>query len=152
MSSMNDRIEVRQRIASDHAVLRSLIRALIAVTRTRERDQRQRSVIRDVLGQLRDEVDRHFEYEERVLVPLMRGMGPCGPARAEQFCRDHAEQRAVIVALIEDAQDGGRDVEDLACEIVWFFERFEQDMAEEEQRLLSAEAIGAEPIIDQIDG
>jgi len=152
MTSMIATLEVRQRIAADHALLRSLIRALIAVTRAAERDEKQRPVLRDVLGQLCGEVERHFRYEEEFIVPLIREMDAWGQARAERFCKEHEEQRAVLSALTEDAEDGVRNVDDLADEIVWFFKRFEQDMAEEEQRLLSAEVIGAEPTIDQIDG
>lgn len=152
MSSMIAALEVRQRITSDHALLRSLIQALIAVSRAAQEDEGQRPAIQDVLGQLCGEVERHFQYEEEFIVPLMREMDAWGPARVERFCKEHEEQRAVLCALAEDAQEGARNVEDLADEIVWFFQRFEQDMAEEEERLLNAETIGAEPIIDQIDG
>lgn len=152
MSSMIETLEVRQRIATDHAMLRSLIRALIAVSRAAERDEQQRPVIRDVLGQLCCEVERHFRFEEEFIVPLIREVDAWGPARAEQLCKEHEEQRAVLVALAEDAEEGVRNVEDLAEEIVWFFQRFEREMAEEEQRLLDAETLGAEPIVDQIDG
>ncbi|MBX3197871.1 MAG: hemerythrin domain-containing protein [Labilithrix sp.] len=152
MSSLIAKIEVRQRISTDHALLRGLCRALIAVARAAERDERHRPAIRDVLGHLCAEVDRHFEYEEEVIVPLLREVDAWGPVRVERLYRDHAEQRSVLVALVEDAEDGMRNVEDLADEIVWFFQRFEQDMAAEEERLLSAEDIGAEPMVDQIDG
>ena len=152
MSSMIDTLEVRQRIASDHALLRSLSRALIAMSRACDRDENQRQVIRDVLSQLCCEVERHFRFEEEVILPLMREMDAWGPARVEQLCAVHEQQRAVLIALAEDAEDGERNIDDLAEEMVWFFERFEQEMAAEEQRLLDAEVIGAEPIIDQIDG
>ncbi|MBN9166244.1 MAG: hemerythrin domain-containing protein [Myxococcales bacterium] len=152
MSSMIARVEIRKRISSDHAVLRSLCRALIAVARAAERDEKHRPVIRDVLGQLCTEVERHFQYEEEVIVPLMREVDAWGPVRVERLFQEHAEQRSVLVALVEDAEDGVRNVEDLADEVVWFFQRFEQDMADEEERLLNAEALGAEPRVDQIDG
>lgn len=152
MSSMIDTLEVRQRIASDHALLRSLSRALIAVSRTCAADESQRQVIRDVLAQLCCEVDRHFQFEEEAILPLMREMDAWGPARVEQLCAEHEQQKAVLLALAEDAEDGARNIEELADEVVWFFERFEQEMAAEERRLLEAEVIGAEPIVDQIDG
>ncbi|MBX3203750.1 MAG: hemerythrin domain-containing protein [Labilithrix sp.] len=152
MSSMIAKIEVRKRISSDHALLRGLCRALIAVARAAERDERHRPVIRDVLGQLCAEVERHFQFEEETIVPLLREVDAWGPVRVERMYHDHAEHRSVLVALTEDAEEGVRNVEDLADEIVWFFQRFEQEMAAEEERLLSAEDIGAEPLIDQIDG
>ena len=152
MSSMIAAFEVRQRISADHALLRSLIRALIAISRASERDESQRQIIRDVLGQLCCELERHFHYEEEVILPLMRDVDAWGPARAEQLCKEHDHQREVLDALAGDLDDGSRNIDDLAEEIVRFFQRFEQEMADEEQRLLDAESIGAEPTVDQIDG
>jgi iron-sulfur cluster repair protein YtfE (RIC family) len=152
MSSMIAKREVRKRITTDLALLRSLCRALITVARAAERDERQRPAIRDVLSQLSSEVERHFQYEEEVIVPLLRDVDAWGPVRVERLVQEHAEQRSVLVALTEDAQDDVRNLEDLADEIVWFFQRFEREMTETEARLLSAEAVGAEPAVDQIDG
>ena len=153
MSSVIDTLEARQRIATDHALLRSLTRAVIALSRgAMEREESQRSVIRDVLRQLCSELDRHFQFEREAILPLIREMDAWGPARVEQLCKEHDEQRAVLVSLAEDAEDDGRNIDDLAEEIVCFFQRFEEEMAKEEQRLLDAEMIGAEPCVDQIDG
>lgn len=152
MSSLIAKTEMRRRISTDHALLRSLCRALISVARAAERDERQGPAIRDVLSQLCSEVERHFQYQEEVIVPLLRDVDAWGPVRVEHLFQHHAEQRSVLVALAEDARDGIRTVEDLADEVVSFFRRFEQEMAEEEARLLSAESIGAEPAVDQIDG
>lgn len=152
MSSMIASMDIRKRISTDHAVLRGLCRALVAVARAAERNEEHRPVIRDVLGQLCAEVERHFQYEEEVIVPLIREVDAWGPVRVERLFQVHAEQRSVLVALASDAEDGGRNADDLADEVVWFFQRFEQEMADEEERLLNAEALGAEPYVDQIDG
>lgn len=152
MSSMIDVFEVRQRIAADHALLRSLIHALIAVSRITARDERHRVVIQGMLGQLFSEVERHFDFERERIVPLLREVDAWGPARAEQLEKDHEERRTVLVALVEDADDGARSLDELADEILWFVERFEQEMSAEERLLLEAEALGAEPVVDQVDG
>ena len=52
--------------------------------------------------------------------------------------KEHEEQRTTLRAIAEDAQDGVRTIDDLTEEIRWFFRRFEQDMNDEEERLLSA--------------
>src|SRR5689334_8904249 len=101
MTSMISALEVRQRIAADHALLRSLIRALIAVSQAAERDESQRAIIRDVLGQLCCELERHFDYEEEVIVPLMRDVDAWGPARVEQLCKEHDHQREVLDAIAD---------------------------------------------------
>lgn len=152
MSSMIAALDVRRRIAEEIALLRSLTQTLIAVAREAEADERRRVAIRDVLAQICAEVERHFQYEEEVVAPLMREVDSWGSVRVERMFKEHDEQRAVLVALAEDAEDGVRRVEELADEIVWFFRRFEEEMTAEEDRLLSAESIGAEPYVDQIDG
>ena len=153
MSSMIDTVEARQRITTDHALLRSLTRALIALSRgATEGDDSQRPVICDVLRQLCSELDRHFQFEQEAILPLMREMDAWGPVRVEQLCKLHEEQRAVLMALADGAADEARNIDDVAEDIVCFFRRFEEEMENEEQRLLEAEVIGAEPSVDQIDG
>jgi hemerythrin len=152
MSSMIATSEVRDRISTDHALLRSLTEAVISVARAAEHDERQRPAIRDVLCRVCVEVERHFQFEEEVIAPLLREVDAWGPVRVESLFQAHAEQRSVLIALVEEAQDGVRNVEDLAEEIVWFFRRFDREMAEEAARLLDAETLGAEPYVDQIDG
>jgi hemerythrin len=129
--------DVRARIASDHALLRGLMGELVAAARAAARDEKQRPVVRELIAQLRDEAERHFAYEDRALAPLLRG------ARAEAMEKDHEAQRAMFVALAEDAEDGARVIEALVEEILWFVRRFEQDMETEEERLLTPEALGA---------
>jgi iron-sulfur cluster repair protein YtfE (RIC family) len=152
MSSMIEALEVRRRISTDLAVLRSLTRALVQVARAAEQDERQRPLICDVLAQLCSEVNRHFAYEEEFVVPLLRDTDAWGPVRVEQLCKEHDEQRSVLVTLAADAQGQARNVEELTDEIEWFFTRFERAMSDEEDGLLNAESVGAEPCIDQIDG
>jgi hypothetical protein len=147
---MIEALDVRRRISEDLALLRSLTRALIAVAQAA--DERQRPIIRDVLCQLCSEVERYFAFEQEVVMPILRDVDAWGPVRVERLCREHDEQRSVLVALAENADDSAHRVQDLADELVWFFERFEQEIAEEEDELLSAEAIGAEPRVDQVDG
>jgi hemerythrin len=129
---------IRERIALDHALLRSLTRALLGAARAAEEDEKQRYVIREILRQLLDEIERHFEYEERVTAPLLRRAEGWGPICAHRMAQEHAEQRTTLHALAEDSQDGVRTIAELADEIRWFFRRFEQDMSDEEERLVSA--------------
>lgn len=148
---MIEALEVRERLSSGLAVLRALSRALVAIARAAQRDEAQRRYVRDVIEQLSFEMDRHFSYEEKNVVPLLRDVDAWGPVRVDRLIREHEEQRELLLALAEDAMDEGTDVVNLAEEIVWFNRRFEERMYDEEQ-LLYAESIGAEPYVDQIDG
>lgn len=131
-------LEVRERIGREHALLRSLTRALLGAAKAAEHDEKERYVIREILTQLLDEAQRHFEYEERVAGALLRKAETWGPICALRMAKEHDEQRTTLLALAEDAQDGVRSIDELTEEITWFFRRFEQDMNDEEERLLSA--------------
>ncbi len=131
-------LEIRERIGREHALLRSLTRALLGAARAAEQDEKQRYVIREILTQLIAEIERHFAYEESAAGPLLRGADTWGPICADRMAKEHDEQRTTLRALAEDAQDGVRTIGELADEIGWFFRRFEQDMNDEEDRFLSA--------------
>jgi hemerythrin-like domain-containing protein len=145
--------EARSHITNEHAVLRSLCRALVDAAQTAVLDENQGQYVRDVLDQLCTEIEKHLDYEERVLIPILRDADAWGPVRVEQLSKEHAEQRAFLFGLLEDAQEGMRDIGALADEIICFAARFEQDMEEEEERLLNADALGERMVVvDQIDG
>lgn len=130
--------EIRSRIASDHALLRGLLGALVATARAAIRDEEHRPVVPALLAQLRAEVERHLEAEERSLVPLLRAADAWGSSRVESsLAKEHALQRAMLVALVGGAEDGARAAEDLAGDILTFARRFEEDMAIEEERLFA---------------
>ena len=137
-SAMVWALEVRERIGREHALLRSLTRALLGVAKAAAQDEKQRYVLRDILGQLTAEAQSHFDYEEQVAGALLQKAGTWGPICAKRMAKEHDEQRTILLALLEDAQDGVRSIEELTDEITWFFRRFEQDMNDEEERLLSA--------------
>lgn len=152
MCPMVAKDEIRERIATELALLRDLCRALVTVARAAERDETQRPAIRDVLHQVCSAVERHFRYEEEVLAPLLREADAWGPVRVERLLEEHAAHRSTLCVLAADACEEVRTVDELANEIVEFFLRFEREVAEAEARLLEIELIGAEPRVDQIDG
>lgn len=152
-SPYSDAEEARTRITTDHEVLRSLCRALVEVAAAATRHEAQRPVVRELLAQLCSEIEDHLAYEEQVLVPILRDADAWGPVRVEELSKEHADQRAVLLVLLDDARDGGREIPALADELVEFAQRFERDIAEEEGRLLTAEALGERMIVvDQTDG
>lgn len=144
--------QTRKRITADHAVLRSICRVLVAAVEAATLDERRRPFVVDMLTQLCVEVRLHLEYEEDVLVPILRGADAWGPVRVEELAREHADQRAVITALLEEAE-GIQEMRELTGEIAEFTRRLERDIEEEERDLLTAEALGDRiVVIDQIDG
>lgn len=144
--------EVRRRITAELGLLRDLCRALITVARAATGEESQRGAIRDVLCQICVVVERHFKFEEEVVVPMLLDADPWGPVRVERLFQERDEQRSMLFALANDARDALRSTDDLADEVIGFFRSFEQQIIEAETRLLEAEAAGADPVIDQIDG
>lgn len=124
-----------ERVFADHAILRALTSTISSTARAALRDEKQRFFIRHLLSQLKSEVDRHAAFEEQVLVPRIRDFLKAHLGDAIHLEKDHEDQALVLTALCEDAQDGVRGIEELVEEILWFIERFERDMAEEESLL-----------------
>lgn len=144
--------EVRSRVLADHAILRSLSRTLVAVAREAVCDDKQKPYLRGVLAQLATELEVHLQYEEKELIPILRDADAWGPVRVDIIAEEHAEQRSLLKALLDDAE-GVRTLDELTAELVAFADSFERDMADEEERLLNTDALGEEYIIlGQTDG
>jgi iron-sulfur cluster repair protein YtfE (RIC family) len=144
---------VRQRVLAYHALLRGLLEALAVATQLAASDEKQRPNVRGLLAHVRSEVERHLAYEDEVLVPILRDADAWGAVRVELMTKEHEQQRLLVCALAEDAEDGVRRIDDLCEEISWFVQSFLEDMAREEQRILTPDALGEEIVpAEQIDG
>lgn len=144
---------VRQRVLAEHALLRGLLEALAVATRLAASDEKQRPNVRGLLAHVRSEVERHLAYEDEALVPILRDADAWGAVRVELMTKEHEQQRILVCALVEDAEDGVRRIDELCEEISWFVQSFLEDMAREEQRILTPDALGEEIVpIEQIDG
>jgi hypothetical protein len=106
------------------------------------RDESQPERVHRALGELRDEILRHNDHEERVLAAMLFDAAAAGPRRVERMTREHAAQHAALVALIEDAAAGARSMLELADELVWFAEGLNRDLEDEESALLRDDALG----------
>lgn len=143
---------VRGRVRAEHAILRSLSNALVAVAREATCDGKQLPYVQSILGQLASELELHLEFEERELIPILREADAWGPVRVEAISEEHSQQRTLIRALVENAR-GPCDIGALAEELGRFVESFARDMAEEEEHLLNADALGEESVVlEQTDG
>lgn len=148
-----DACHARSRILSDHATLRELLRRVASHARTAAGEETARHRLRDVLAELRKKLEQHLTFEDVFLAPLLRDADAWGEVRVDDMTRDHAGQRAILVALTEDAADGSRSITAVAEELDWFASCLERDMREEEEKLLSAAALGEETVaVDQTDG
>ncbi len=148
-----DASQARSRILSDHESLREQLRRVASRAHAAVRDESLRPRVREALADLRAELEKHLTFEEGTLTPLLQAADAWGGVRVEDMTKDHAGQRAILVALTEDASEGARSMPALAEELDWFVESLERDMRAEEERLLSSAALGDETVVeDQTDG
>lgn len=138
---------VRERILADHARLRISMADVLSHARAAVLDEKVRPDVREALAKLRAELERHLQFEDDELVPLLHDADAWGAVRAEHMANDHTGQRAVLLALTEDAGEGVRTTKALAEEVEWFVESFERDMRDEEATLLSDEALGESSLV-----
>jgi iron-sulfur cluster repair protein YtfE (RIC family) len=157
-SAFIDTSEVRERILAEHRLLRTMISNVATTAEETLRHREQQPHLCAALATLRSAIERHLDYEERVLAPVLLRADAWGPVRAAHMTTEHAGQRALLLALTllavtEDAGGGVRSATGLVDEIQGFVQSFERNMREQEAMLLSAEALGEEVVVvDQIDG
>lgn len=143
---------VRARILADHASLRHLLAALAReIAAERRGEVGAEALMKHVLAGLCETLLTHLAYGEAELAPLLRSADAWGVVVATHLLDEHGAQRATILALAEDA-DAGKTREELADEIGWFIHGVLRDL-EEEEKLLTPEALGEEYIVvDQTCG
>ncbi len=92
------------------------------------RDEKEINVARIALADLCAALEIHIGFEEQTLVPYLEN--------PSALAKEHAGQRAVLQAILEDAAVGVRPTEELTDEIAWFLRGLERDMEIEERLLL----------------
>jgi hypothetical protein len=137
--------ELRARIFSEHKMLRRLMVTLRAATvDAMGGGPVAIAGMRDAMGELAGAFERHLQFEERELVPVLKRAQSWGPVRATHLADEHAAQRATLAALAEDVGSGRKPLDQVADEIAWFVRGMLRDMVEEEAGMLSPCALGEE--------
>ncbi len=141
---MENPSEVRERILADHVILRRMLERLeVRARRDLQRHGRRPSGLYDELRVLHERLRRHFELEERILVPMLRAADPWGAERVAQFHEEHARQREIMDRLSRASE---RPPVELAL-MAWGFVRLMlEDMAEEEKISLNERVLRDDPI------
>ena len=149
LKAMENPSEVRERILADHVILRRMLeRVEVRARRVLQRRGRRSSGLYDELQALEERLRRHFELEERILVPSLRAADAWGAERVAQFHEEHARQREI---MDEFARWGESPSIELAL-MVWGFVRLMlEDMAEEEKISLNDRVLRNDPIQPDIE-
>ncbi len=141
---MENPSEVRERILADHVVLRRMLERLeVRARRVLQQPGRRASGLYDELRVLQERLRRHFELEERILVPTLRATDAWGAERVAQFHEEHARQREIMDRF---SRAGEHPPVELAL-MAWGFVRLMlEDMAEEEKISLNERVLRDDPI------
>ena len=101
MEPVSERRSAREHLLAEHDHLRRLMNRVAATAFEVVLDEKRRPSLRDALAELRLELEAHLEYEVTTLVPLLVRADRRGPDRADHLLKDHAGQRALLLALTE---------------------------------------------------
>lgn len=142
--------EVRARVAEEHAALRT---RMDAVTRSLEAVSRDPGALWNATLELCARVERHLDYEETTLVPLLADADAWGDVRVSSLEEEHRTQRTILTAIVEDVRTGARATPELADDVAWFVRALARDLVEEERLLTKGDTLREDPVVlDQSDG
>jgi hypothetical protein len=136
---------VRERILSEHQVLRSIYE------KTGELAQRVLASDLDAQGPLRERCRelyetllRHIELENAILAPALHEADAFGAVRADELLQEHRRQRALLLEALDAADD--QPALELAESVTRLIVDLHVDMAHEERALLDSELLKDDPI------
>ncbi len=134
---------------ADHVILRRMLERLeVRARRVLQQRGRRPSGLYDDLRVLQERLRRHFELEERILVPTLRATDAWGAERVAQFHEEHARQREIMDGF---SRAPARTPVELAL-MAWGFVRLMlEDMAEEEKISLNERVLRDDPIEPAIE-
>lgn len=128
---------VRQRILSDHERLRRLTGAVERVVGLIEDGEEDLGdSLRVLLVALFRKLKVHMKYEDDVLRPILASVDAFGDVRAEQFEREHEEQRGQMSDILRAACDLQARPREVAAHARDILQRLLADMDYEEREFL----------------
>lgn len=142
----------RRGILQQHEWIRVVLGRGSAAAKARLEGDAPAEMVVEAIGELRSAMIAHLAFEESVLLPLLRDDLPLGPQRAERLLDEHARQRTMLDAVLEDAHSRP-DLATLAVKLAFLSDWLYADMLEEERSLLDPDVIRDDVVaIDQSCG
>ena len=132
----------RQQILGDHHKLRRLIGAVERIAGLIEDgDEDLGDSLRVLLVALFRKLKAHMQYEDEVLVPILRKIDAFGDVRADRFDREHEEQREQMGDILHAACDLRAHPQEVAGRARAILQRVLVDMDHEEAEFLSPDLL-----------
>jgi hypothetical protein len=148
-----DAATARRIILSQHERIRELLSRARTIAEGALDDAPQPDdAVASAFGDIRATLDVHLRFEEKVLCPIFEDDLPLGPARAARLREEHAQQRAMLAALHDEARAAPqRPI--LAAKLAFLTSWLLEDMSHEEKDVLTADVVRDDAIvIDQATG
>jgi hemerythrin-like domain-containing protein len=135
-----DPAEVREHVLRDHAALRATVVEVESLARSvLEGSRGLRRELSDLGESLLESLESHITWEDDHLAPVLGGAA-WGGEREALMRQSHREQRQVLRYLLEKLHDRQRPSDLLARNLLDFSMMLRDDMTDEEQGLLDADA------------
>jgi hypothetical protein len=108
--------------------------------------------VASTIGDLRQTLEIHLAFEEKVLLPLLADDLPLGPWRAERLLDEHRRQRQTLATLHREAS-AHPELPTLAVKLAFLTSWLLADMDEEELCLIIPDVVRDDiVVIDQASG
>jgi hypothetical protein len=131
-----DAVGARRGILWQHRRIRALLeRGARVADAALDGEPPSPDAVASAIGDIRSTMEVHLAYEESVLLPLLRADRPVGARSADSLLAEHAQQRAMLAALHQEARAYPL-LPTLAVKLASLTAWLVDDMAEEEATLL----------------
>lgn len=132
--------EVHAQILRQHVEIRARMRGIERLADAHAKVEALRH-LRVSLVHFAAMFEDHLAFEERELIPLVRGVDAWGPERVEAMLEEHREQRVRVERTVSFAEEGSLRISELEGEVHWLMESLLADMIREEDELRVFEEI-----------
>jgi iron-sulfur cluster repair protein YtfE (RIC family) len=141
---------VKDCIRADHAEIRNRLAALeiLAVTEDLNDSSSHSRKLTDAVWSLFLAFDQHLGTEEVELFPYVEQLE--GAERLSRLREEHAQQRTVLLAMVNDCDAKTMLRKDRAEDVSWFANSLRRDMTSEERELDALSDVGY--VVDQCTG
>jgi hypothetical protein len=136
-----DHEQRRTILITQHRALRGLVGNVRAsALEVLENGLDDSTVLRNLIGDLRTDLERHLSTEEALLGPVLERIDAWGPVRLDLMKAEHAHQRAVLAVLRSD-RAGALSAQVLARRVLGLLDDILADMDAEDRDLLDARVL-----------
>jgi len=140
---------VKNCIRAEHAEIRDRLAALeVLATAEGPNAESYSRALTDTVWSLFLAFDKHLGHEEKDLFPYVEELE--GKERLNRLREEHAQQRTVLLAMVNDCDAKTKPRRELVDNVIWLANSLRRDMIHEEREIDSLSDVGY--VVDQCTG